>query len=160
MLTYRQIQEVDIASICQFPQSECELFFMFPKASYPLTIEQLKNAIDQRSDSTVVLLDEQVCGFANFYVCEPGEKCAIGNVIVAPYARGKGIGKYLIETMILFAFTKYHAKEVQISCFNQNVAGLLLYSKMGFTPIKIEERVDKQGNRVALIQMKLLRGEQ
>jgi hypothetical protein len=41
---------------------------MFPKASYPLTIDQLKEAIAQRFDSTVVLLDDRVAGFANFYM--------------------------------------------------------------------------------------------
>jgi len=154
MLTYRPIEEADISFVCQFPQSENELFFMFPKASYPLTIEQLKDAIDRRTDSTVVLLGERVVGFANFYICEPGEKCAIGNVVVAPKIRGYGVGKYLIETMVQIALTKHRAKEVHISCFNQNVAGLLLYQKLGFMPVVIEERFDKEGNRVALIHMK------
>jgi ribosomal protein S18 acetylase RimI-like enzyme len=157
MLTYRPVQEADIPFICRFPQSEHELYFLYPKASYPLTIEQLKNSIDQRTDSTVVLLDDRVVGFANFYICEEGEKCAIGNVVVAPDTRGQGVGKYLIETMVQIAFTKHKAKEVHISCFNQNVAGLLLYQKLGFRPVAIEERIDKEGNRVALIHMELLK---
>ncbi len=157
MLTYRAVQQADIPFICQFPQSERELFFLYPKASYPLTNEQLKNAISQRTDSTVVLLDDRVVGFANFYICEPGERCAIGNVGVAPETRGQGIGGYLIEIMVQIAFTKHKAKEVHISCFNQNVAGLLLYQKLGFRPFAIEERVDREGNRVALIHMKLSR---
>jgi ribosomal protein S18 acetylase RimI-like enzyme len=157
MFTYRSVQEADIALICQFPQSESELFFLYPKASYPLTFEQLKQAVDQRSDSTVALMNDKVVGFANFYVCEPGEKCAIGNVIVSPEVRGKGAGKYLVETMIQIAFTKHKAKTVQISCFNQNIAGLLLYPRLGFRPVAIEERRDKQGNRVALIHMELSR---
>ena len=114
----------------------------------------MKDAIDRRTDSTVVLLGERVVGFANFYICEPGEKCAIGNVVVAPKIRGYGVGKYLIETMVQIALTKHRAKEVHISCFNQNVAGLLLYQKLGFMPVVIEERFDKEGNRVALIHMK------
>ena len=160
MLTYRPIQADDIPLICQFPQSEQELYFLFPKASYPLTVEQLKNAVDQRHDSTVVLRDECVVGFANFYICEPEGKCAIGNVIVAPEARGYGVGQYLIETMVQIALTKHKAKEVRISCFNQNVAGMLLYQKLGFRPFAIEGRVDQQGERVALIHMKLLGSDQ
>jgi len=156
MLTHRPVQEADLPLICQFPRSELELFFMFPKATYPLTVEQLSAAIAQRSDSTVILLDGRVVGFANFYIFEPGERCAIGNVVVAPDARGQGVGQYLIETMVQIALTKYQAKEVQISCFNQNVPGLLLYLKLGFRPFEIESRIDKQGNRVASIHMKLL----
>jgi ribosomal protein S18 acetylase RimI-like enzyme len=160
MLTYRSVQEEDIPIICQFPQSEQELFFLFPKASHPLTWEQLKGAIDQRSDSTVVLFENKVVGFANFYICEPGKRCAIGNVVVAPGTRGQGVGKYLVKTMIQIAFTKYKAGEVQISCFNQNTAGLLLYQKLGFSPFAIEERLDKQGNKVALIHMRLSRTDE
>jgi RimJ/RimL family protein N-acetyltransferase len=141
--------------ICQFPQNEIELFFMYPKATYPLTYDQLKAAIDQRWESTVVLLDKVVSGFANFYICEPGVNCSIGNVIISPDKRGKGVGKYLVETMVQLAFQNYQAKEVHISCFNQNVAGILLYTRCGFTPFAVEERVDKEGNRVALIHMRL-----
>jgi hypothetical protein len=36
-LTHRPIEEKDIPVVCGFPQSEDELFFMFPKASYPLS---------------------------------------------------------------------------------------------------------------------------
>jgi ribosomal protein S18 acetylase RimI-like enzyme len=158
MFSYRPVQEIDIPLICQFPQSEEELFFLYPKASYPLTFDQLKKAIDQRTDSTVVLWNRSVVGFANFYICDPGSKCAIGNVVVAPTARARGVGRYLVETMVQLAFAKHMAKEVQISCFNQNVASLLLYSRLGFLPVSVEERIDKQGNRVALIQMKLSGG--
>jgi ribosomal protein S18 acetylase RimI-like enzyme len=157
MLTHRSVEEADIPVICRFPQSEQELFFLFPKASYPLTFEQLKDAIDRRSDSTVILLNGKIVGFANFYLCEPGKRCAIGNVVVAPDARGQGVGKYLIETMIQIAFTKYKVTEVEISCFNQNTGGLLLYQKAGFQPFSIEERLDKQGKQVALIHMKRAR---
>jgi GNAT superfamily N-acetyltransferase len=81
--------------------------------------------------------------------------CAIGNVVVAPDARAKGVGSYLIETMVRKALLQHRAQEVRISCFNGNVAGLLLYAKLGFVPFAVERRVDQQGARVALIHMKL-----
>ncbi|MDH7482967.1 MAG: GNAT family N-acetyltransferase [Armatimonadota bacterium] len=154
-LTHRPVAEKDIRIICGFPQNADELFFFFPKADYPLTSSQLQDAIAQRSDSTVVELDGEVVAFANFYRWEVGGCCSIGNVIVSPEARGKGVGRYLIEQMIGIAHSKYRAAEVTISCFNQNVAGLLLYPKLGFQPYAIEERRDKKGNRVALIHMRL-----
>jgi ribosomal protein S18 acetylase RimI-like enzyme len=141
--------------ICRFPQSAEELFFLYPKASFPLTPEQLQQAIDQRFDSTVVLWNDRLAGFANFYVRVPGEKCAIGNVIVDPQLRGKGVGRYLIETMTAIAFGKHRVREVYLSCFHQNVAGMLLYASLGFQPFAIQERQDRQGHRVALIEMKL-----
>jgi hypothetical protein len=34
------------------------------------------------------------------------------------------------------------------------VPGLLFYPKLGFKPFAIEERLDKRGNRVALIHLR------
>jgi ribosomal protein S18 acetylase RimI-like enzyme len=156
-MTYRHVDEKDIQVICRFPQNEDELFFLFPKAIFPLAPSQLQDAIAQRSNSTVVELGGKVVAFANFYRWEAGGCCSIGNVIVSPEARGRGVGHYLIEQMIGLAFSNHQATEVTISCFSQNVAGLLLYPKLGFRPYAIEERQDKKGNRVALIHMRFSR---
>lgn len=156
-LTHRPVAENDIQLLCSFPQSEDELFFLFPKATFPLAPSQLQDAIAQRSDSTVVELGGEVVAFANFYRWETGGCCSIGNVVVSPAARESGVGRYLIEQMIGLAFSKHQATEVTVSCFNQNVAGLLLYPQLGFQPYAIEERKDKKGIRVALIHMRLPR---
>jgi ribosomal protein S18 acetylase RimI-like enzyme len=154
-LSHRPVEEKDIPIICGFPQNEDELFFLFPKASFPLAPSQLQEAIESRADSTVVEINGKVSGFANFYRWETGGSCSIGNVIVSPEARGHGVGRYLIEKMIDLAFTKHEATEVGVSCFNDNVVGLLLYAKLGFQPYAVEERLGKRGNRVALIHMRL-----
>ena len=156
-LTHRPVDEKDIQVICSFPQSEDELFFLFPNAAFPLAPSQLQDAIAQRSDSTVVEFGGEVVAFANFYRWEAGGCCSIGNVIVSPATRGRGVGHYLIEKMIGLAFSKHQAAEVTVSCFNENVAGLLLYPKLGFQPYAIEERQDKKGNQVALVHMRLPR---
>ena len=151
--THRPVQATDVKTICGFPQGEQELFFMFPKAHFPLTEEQLHTAISQRFDSTVFEDDGVVVGFANFYRAEHNGICCIGNVIVAPSARGQGVAGFIVTTMTALAFEKYQADEVQISCFNHNTAGLLLYPKLGFVPFGIEERPAPNGGRSALIQM-------
>lgn len=129
------------------------MFYFYPKAAYPLTPEQFQSAIEQRSDSTVVENDGEVVGFANFYRWEIGGSCSIGNLIVAPWIRGQGIARYLVQTMISLAESKHNAKIVRISCFNQNTAGLLLYSKVGFKPFGLEERLTPDGRRTVLIHM-------
>lgn len=141
--------------MCTFPQSADELFFLFPKATWPLTPDQLSRAMAQRFDSTVALLAGEPAAFANFYVRERGGTCAIGNVVVAPRARGRGVGRFLVETMTAKAVRDHAAAEVRISCFNGNVAGLLLYPKLGFAPYAIEPRVDHRGERVALVHLRL-----
>lgn len=153
MLIHRPVQSDDLAIICQFPQTPEELFFFYPKADYPLTVGQLILAIDQRTHPTIIEKEREIAGFADFYYWESGGCCKIGNVIVNPKLRGQGIAKYLIKAMIRKAREHYQANQVQVSCFNENVAALLLYKNLGFTPFDIEERVDKQGKKVALIHL-------
>ncbi len=47
-LTHRPVTEKDIQLICSFPQSDDELFFLFPKAAFPLAPSQLQDAVAQR----------------------------------------------------------------------------------------------------------------
>ncbi|RQW84439.1 MAG: GNAT family N-acetyltransferase [Geobacter sp.] len=155
-LTHRPVEDKDLRIICGFPQNEDELFFLYPKATYPLTPSQLRTAVSSRSNSTVVEHSGEVVGFANFYRWGTGG-CSIGNVIVSPANRGSGVGRYLIEQMIDIAFSKHRAAEVAVSCFNHNTVGLLLYPKLGFQPYAVEQRQDRDGNRVALIHMRLPR---
>ncbi|WP_119144403.1 GNAT family N-acetyltransferase [Pseudomonas reidholzensis] len=157
ILQHRPVKADDIKTICSFPLNARELFYMFPKAQYPLTEAQLSNAIAQRSDSTVVETENSVVGFANFYRAETGGVCCIGNFIVAQEARAKGVATFIVETMTALAFDRYDATEVQISCFNENTAGLLLYPKLGFVPFAVEERMSLDSRRSALIHMVLRR---
>lgn len=153
-LSFRSAQTSDLEKVCQLPQSEEELFFMFPKADYPLSVKQLQTVVENRSDSTVILLDNEIVGFANFYEVKENNYCSIGNVIVSSYFRNKGIGMYLVETMESIVLEKYNVREIHISCFNTNTKGILLYSKLGYIPYEVEERLDKEGRKVALIKMK------
>lgn len=147
------MQAADLATICQFPQSAEELFYFYPKADYPLTVEQLELSIAQRTHPTIIEKDGKVAGFANFYDWQSGGCCKVGNVIINPQLRGQGIAKYLMKTMIHKARESYQANQVQVSCFSDNIIALLLYKQLGFKPFDIEERVDKQGKKVALIHL-------
>jgi RimJ/RimL family protein N-acetyltransferase len=159
MFLHRPLEEKDIPAICEFPQSVDELFYMFPKATYPLTPHQLKEAIAHCSDSTVIEMNGTVVGFANFSRWQFRGRCSLGNVIISPSARSRGVGRYLIGYMIDIAFDKHEAQELTASCFNHNVPGLLFYPKLGFQPYAVDERQDKHGARVALIHLRLAKSE-
>ncbi|MGH8355219.1 MAG: GNAT family N-acetyltransferase [Pseudomonas sp.] len=151
-LTHRPASAADLSEVVGFAQTPEELFFCYPKASWPLDVGQLAAAIAERRDSTVVLLDGRVAGFANFYQWQHGESCTLGNLIVAPWARGHGVAQYLVEVMEGLARAHYKAKLMKVSCFNANVAGLLLYPKLGYQLSGLVERHDPQQRRVALLQ--------
>lgn len=57
--------------------------------------------------------------------------------------------------MIGLAFTEHKFREVHLSCFSGNTAGLLLYRKLGFKPYGIEQRTDYKNEPVALVNFKL-----
>ncbi|KGS12303.1 GNAT family N-acetyltransferase [Pseudomonas tremae] len=160
MFLHRPLEEKDIPIICEMPQNADELFYMFPRATYPLTPSQLGDALATRHDSTVIEMDGEVVGFANFSQCEFRGRCSLGNVIIAPKARSKGVGRFMITSMMGIAFDKHEAKELIASCYNHNVPGLLFYPRMGFRPYSIEEKRDKQGARVALLHLRLSGSEQ
>ena len=87
-----------------------------------LSVEQLQTVVENRSDSTVILLDKEIVGFANFCEVKTNESCSIGNVIVSSNFRNKGIGKYLMVIMESIALERYNVKEIHISCFNTNLS--------------------------------------
>ncbi len=153
-LSFRPVEPRDVPVICTFAQSADEAFFFFPKCTWPVTPEQLAAAIAQRSDSSVVVEGDEVLAFANFYQWEQGGTCSLGNVLVSPAARGRGVARYLVTQMIEVARERHQAREMKVSCFNHNTAGLLLYPRLGFVPFGIEERQDQHGRRVALVQMR------
>ncbi len=158
-LAHRPVAEADLPLICRFPRDQYELFYLFPRAIWPLDEAQLRRAISERTESTVATLDGRTVAFANFYQWQHNGVCSIGNVMVAPDVRRRGVGDYIVRTMADLAFERYAAESVQISCFNRNAAGLLLYTKIGFHPFAVEEKCDPRGNRVALIHLRMPRRE-
>ena len=153
-LTYRPVAEADLPVICRFPRTVDELFFMYPRATFPLTVEQLQKTIAERSDATVGLHQGNVVVFGNLSKWEHGGECTIGNVIVDPTLRGCGIGRQFVDHMTELARTKYQARIVSLNVLNENAPALLLYTKMGFAPFAVEERIHPCGKRVAAIRMR------
>ena len=152
--THRQSNLEDLPQICTFPQNPTELHFMYPKATFPLTFEQLKLNFDNRPNSTVFLSDKTVVAFANLYDIEPSKQCFLGNVVINPLFRGKGVSEYLLEAMAEIAAQNYQVKELHLTCFNTNTPGLLLYLKTGFTPYAMEKRTDFEGKSLLAVHMK------
>lgn len=152
-LQHRPATATDLDTVVGFPQNVDELFFCYPRAAWPLNVRQLVAAIAERRESTVVELDGRVAGFANFYQWQHGEFCALGNLMVAPWARSQGVAQYLVEVMESLARERYKAPLMKVSCFNANAGGLLLYTRLGYRTIGIVERRAPDGGRVALVQL-------
>jgi ribosomal protein S18 acetylase RimI-like enzyme len=151
LLAHRPATDADLEAVKHFVHDADELFFAFPRAHWPLTHQQLAAACAEREGSTLALLDGRAAGFANFYQSVRGEHCALGNLMIAPWARGQGVASYLVGVMERLAVRDFAAREMQISCFNDNTAGLLLYARLGYRLTGLVERQRGQ-QRVALLQ--------
>ena len=154
MCKFREVSEKDFQEISNLIKSEDELFLVYPKGEYPLTVDQVKDISESRIELTVAVNKGKIIGFANLYNYEPSAVAFIGNVIIDSNYRGRGVGRKIIKHMLIQARDKYSLPEVRISVFSDNVVALLLYSDFGFIPYSIEERSDPKGRRAALIHLK------
>ena len=157
MYQFRTVTEDDFPAICDLITNEEELFLVYPSGKFPLTVEQLRELAEKRKQLTVATDGVSVVGFANFYDLEPGRSVFIGNVVVAKTHRGRGLGRLLVTEMINKAFGSYDLPEVRLSVFGGNNRALLLYAGLGFVPYQIDQRLNAEGKRLALIHMRLYR---
>lgn len=153
MLTYRSAQHDDFFTISQFPQTPSELYFCFPTANFPLTVSQLSATAATRRNLTVVEKAGEIAAFANFYQWQYQGCCKIGNVMVNPKYRKQGIASYLLSVMEKQAKDVFDATALHVACFNTNTIALLFYARIGFKLTSIEEKTDKNNQKIALIHM-------
>lgn len=159
LLSHRPLADADIPTICGFPRTAEELYYLFPRAVWPLTPDQVRATLGIRRDPTVVTLvengRERVVGYANYATFEDGRTASIGNVSVDPALRRRGIAEYLVRTMINRAFDHHGLPELTLYCFNTNTPALLLYAKLGLVPIALETRVTPSGQPIALFKLRM-----
>jgi N-acetylglutamate synthase-like GNAT family acetyltransferase len=152
MYTYRAVVSDDFEIISSFPQNEEELFYMFPKAAYPLTPSQVEEGVKNRLKPTVILHQQEVVAYANLYEHEE-DFCWLGNVIVSPHYRGKDVSKYLIDVMVGIAKEEIKVKKLKLVCHNTNTRGVLFYTKQGFKPFDITRIEKPSGEMIAGVRM-------
>ena len=157
-VTIRQAVSDDYQDVCDLIPNEEELFLVYPKGSYPLTVEQMEALLRHRLEPTVLLVEGQVAGFADLYGYRKERSVFIGNVVIDRARRGSGLGRKIVLHLIDLAFQKYDLPRVRISVYNHNAAALLLYGSMGFEPYAMREERDFRGDRVALLHLSLKRG--
>lgn len=153
-MKFREAIREDFDAITQLFTTPEEMFLIYPKGTFPLTHEQVDTIFKERIALTVLEDNQSVIGFANFYNYQPNLSAFIGNVVIDKAYRGQSLGKKMIHFMLDIASRKLHLKEVKISVFCDNTPALLLYSSFGFIPYAVEEMLDYEGKRVALLHMR------
>lgn len=154
MYTSRLLLLTDLKTIASFPQNEDELYYMFPKATYPLTPSQLEEGARTRFKPTVIIHNDEVVAYANLYDLD-GDYCWLGNVIVSINYRGKGVSQYLIKVMASVAKDELKVRALRLTCHNTNIRGIFFYTKIGFKPFEISRIEKYPGDLVAGIRMEM-----
>ncbi|MCG5240823.1 GNAT family N-acetyltransferase [Azospirillum doebereinerae] len=154
-MTHRPLADADIPAVCGFPRTPEELYFLFPRAVWPLTPDQVRAALPQRRDPTVATLGGRVVGYGNFATFEEGRTASLGNLSVDPDLRRHGIAAYLVGVMIERAFVHHDLPELTLYCFNTNTPALLLYAKLGLMPMALETRVTPWGDSIGLLKLRM-----
>lgn len=116
--------------------------------------QQLEDLRSKRFEFTVAEQDQQICGFANLYDLEKNQYAFIGNVVIAPQLRGKGLGRAMALAMMQAAFNKHRLAEVRLSVFCNNLPAIRLYHSLGFQPYGLEPRQTPEGKPAMLLHMK------
>lgn len=155
---FREALKSDYEAICRLVPTQEELFRVYPRGTHPLTVEQIHQLAEVRKELTVATDGTHIMGFANLYDVEPPQKGFIGNVVIDKAFRGAGLGEKLVRHMRDAGFVKYGLQEIHISVFNDNTVALLLYSKLGFIPYAIEQRLRPDNQKAALVHMKIVAG--
>jgi ribosomal protein S18 acetylase RimI-like enzyme len=151
----RPARREDFPVIAAFPRNEEEQYYMYPRGTFPLDPEQLAREAGGRVRPTVVLDGEAVIGYCNMYGVESGSHGWLGNVIIDPDSRGKGAGRFLVETMAAIARDELGLRELRLVCHNTNTAALRLYWRTGFKPYDLEGPKDDSG-RMRILMKRVL----
>ena len=154
MLIFRKATHSDLPELLKFPQDQQELFYFFPSANFPLTLEQLEQQLSKGYESTVMVENHQLVGFANFYKVKKHNIAFIGNVIIRPDRRREGLGRKLIEKILTTGFTELKVNEVHLSCYESNLSAMQFYTGLGFNAYAREQRPNQDNHPVALIHLK------
>jgi ribosomal protein S18 acetylase RimI-like enzyme len=156
-LDHRPFQETDAPTICSFPCSADELFFMTAETDRLTAPDQLKATLGQGHDPMVGLWEGRVAGYADFVEVHAKKFCAIGHLVVDPQLRRKGVGTYLVGIMIQKAIDQYAIRFVRASCISHNQPAYALFHKLGFRPATMVQRLGPDGDPVLMIHLHLLK---
>lgn len=133
--------EADIEPLLGWIGSLKELLFWTASSfGYPLTREHIQQHLRDcaaRGDRLVFKAVDSENGEAVGYV-ELGaldfrnRSARIGRVLIAPAARGRGLGEAMVRAALAYAFEVLRVHRAELGVFDANPRALALYERVGF----------------------------
>ncbi|HEY0738812.1 MAG TPA: GNAT family N-acetyltransferase [Herpetosiphonaceae bacterium] len=127
-----------------------------------LPLEQVASQLDDpmgKSAAFGTWLDDRLVAIVSLFRFprpKTRHKAILGGMYVAPEARGKGIGKALLEQTLIYARTLDGLEDVTLAVTVGNTAARQLYLNAGFVPYGVEPRYIKLGNQYFDIEWMIL----
>ena len=129
----------------------------------PLSLEEVARRLGDTSGNSISFgawSDCQLVGIASLFRSprlKTRHKAIVGGMYVAPEARGKRIGKALLEHTLSHARTMEGLEDVTLAVTVGNDTARGLYLGAGFVPYGVEPRYIKLGNQYFDIEWMILR---
>ena len=136
----------DYAAIASWiPDAAAGLRWAGPRLSFPFAASDLSAllAVPGGGEFSYSLIDESgsPCGFGQHWVLQPGA-VHLGRIIVAPDARGRGLGRVLCQQLVSAGLHATSATAVTLRAYRDNLVAVGLYSSLGFVEVAAESTDD------------------
>jgi ribosomal protein S18 acetylase RimI-like enzyme len=153
-LVFRPAGRRDFSEVRLLPEDRREAFWVFPAHNYPIQVSELARNMKSRRDVTVAEYAGAVVGFANLYHVAQGRSCFVGNLSVSSRLRRRGVARRLLGAMAGKARSGYGVQDIHVSCFSDNLKGLLFYQQLGFEPYGMQPQMDWDLEPALLIHLR------
>lgn len=151
--------------VVEWAHDDQELFLLAPQTLPPLTVEKVANWCTPANGRQPWLLwnyeADEALGYGEL---NPLQHCPghwwIGHFLVAPAARGRGLGRRFVRLLLAHAFLRHAGQKVSLVVFPENRAAIRCYERAGFCQDGREQRLfEARGTVHTLLRMTIRQGE-
>ena len=117
------------------PDAAACLRWAGPKVPFPFAPDALGGLLEFPDRASRGFWEEgtSLVGFGQYWVREPGS-VHLGRILVAPEARGRGLGRELCRCLMAEAVRATGASMVTLRVYRDNLRARALYASLGFRP--------------------------
>ena len=103
------------------------------RLTWPPEVEKTWYEIGADGHNTFALVDVDgsLAGYGQTLPHEPA-RVHLGRIILAPEARGQGVGRVLVGALIGAARENFHAAAITLNVYRENLPAVRLYRSLGF----------------------------
>ena len=107
-----------------------------PGVPFPLLPERFAQVLELEARPGWALLDEQdqCLGFGQYWMTDAGT-AHLGRIIVSPLARGRGLGRLLMQALSAQAMREAGVQRLTLRVYRDNAAAVALYRDLGFQQV-------------------------